>query len=407
MSENVPFDFDAARSRSDKIKRLVQNYEARGGSTYFEMAALRESLKLIVPSYDRYFLFHFSNMARALIESDIRNGRPVKHQIGGPIRPNVNDFNDGPIYIMEPPDLSGSLEAGLAPSGQPDPGPSGQRAESSTAHYQPSQQGPDQDQSVQHQPDQQSSEHQQVTQQQQPPDQPPPDAVQQPSEVQVQAQLQQQVQIQQQLQHQQHVQHQQLLAQQHQQQAHQQQQAASQQQQKRQARGSSVNTDAVNNNAPDVNRQAQSVICNNPACQQADPHRNPNQGSSQSSKPHHANKYRQSDNFRGNNPNQASHNGVRNSVNRHNYHGDSNQNNHDQRFRQYQPSQHDSQFPTYASTHWSPAQSIRPLNLPDQSRSGTLPSMQNFPLSENYNGCASNVSVPHGQNVQNANNGQR
>lgn len=98
---NDDFDFQSAAIKTRNIDALLKDYEEKGGSTVFSLKTLRSHVAKIIPFSDPKFIFHWSDIARRAILSDIAANRPSS-SVGGTPPASLAVNEDSPIFIFPP-----------------------------------------------------------------------------------------------------------------------------------------------------------------------------------------------------------------------------------------------------------------------------------------------------------------
>lgn len=99
---NDDFDFQSAAIKTRNIDALLKDYEEKGGSTVFSLKTLRSHVAKIIPFSDPKFIFHWSDIARRAILSDIAANCPSS-SVGGTPPASLAVNEDSPIFIFPHP----------------------------------------------------------------------------------------------------------------------------------------------------------------------------------------------------------------------------------------------------------------------------------------------------------------
>lgn len=106
---NDDFEFQAATIKTRNVDALLRDYQNKGGSTFFSLKNLCSSVAKIIPYSDPNFIYHWSDIARRAIHSDMAENRPVT-SIGGTPPPSLEVNEESPVFVF-PPSKGKSIES--------------------------------------------------------------------------------------------------------------------------------------------------------------------------------------------------------------------------------------------------------------------------------------------------------
>lgn len=98
---NDDFDFQSATIKAKNVDALLKDYENKGGSSNFSLKNLRSHVAKIIPFSDPNFIYHWSEIARRAIMSDIAANGPSA-SIGGTPPASLTVNEDSPVFIFPP-----------------------------------------------------------------------------------------------------------------------------------------------------------------------------------------------------------------------------------------------------------------------------------------------------------------